>query len=475
MSLADLRAPLAGLGDGVWIVGGCLRDDLLGRAVEDVDLAVAGDAAAVARALARARGAGRFPLSAEFGAWRVHGGTLPYTVDITPLQGPDLADDLSRRDFTVNAMALPVTGPPDLVDPHGGRADTAGRVVRAVGPRAFTADPVRVLRAARIADRTGFTVDAATAALARAAAPSLWRASAERIRDELFRMAGSPTAWRALELLDGLGGLGVLVPQLEAARGMEQNAYHHRDVLGHTLEVVEHACRIAHDPEPVFRGDAARLAALLAEPLADGLTRGQGLVVAALLHDMAKPETRAVQPDGRVTFFHHDRIGAAAAEDLLTRLRAANRVRAQVHALVRDHLRLGFMVHRQPVSVRQADRYLRATEPAATEQIVLSVADRLATDGPRTTPIQITRHLDLARQVLRIHLSLLDRGPIRPPLPGDRLAAAVGAAPGPWLAEVIAELRERQLTRDVSPDAAVRFAREWLAMREPPVKNPHEQ
>jgi putative nucleotidyltransferase with HDIG domain len=463
VTLQDLRAPFAGLGDGVWIVGGCLRDVLLGRPVEDVDLAVSGDAAAIAHGLARSRGAGRFPLSAEFGAWRVHGGTLPYTVDITPLQGGDLAEDLSRRDFTVNAMALPVTGPPDLVDPHGGRADTADRTLRAVGPGAFTADPVRVLRAARIADRAGFTVEARAVALARAAAPSLWATSAERIRDEMFRIAGSSTAWRALGLLDALGGLGVLVPQLEAARGMQQNAYHHRDVLGHTLEVVEHSCRIAADPEPVFRGDAARLSTLLAEPLADGLTRGQGLVVAALLHDMAKPETREVQADGRVTFFHHDRIGAATADELLTRLRAANRVRAQVRALVRDHLRLGFMVHQQPVSVRQADRHLRATEPAATEQIVLSVADRLATDGPRTTPIQITRHLDLARQVLRIHLALLDRGPIRPPLPGDRIAAAVGVAPGPWLAEVIAELRERQLTRHVTPDAAVRFTREWLA------------
>lgn len=465
MSLEDLRAPFAGLGDGVWIVGGCLRDALLGRPVADVDLAVTGDAAAMARAFARSRGAGRFALSAEFGAWRVLGGDLPFTVDITPLQGADLAEDLSRRDLTVNAMALPVTGSGEIVDPHGGRADTAAGVLRAVGAASFAADPVRVLRAARIGDQTGFAVDPATVLLARAAAPALWASSPERLRDELFRMAQSPTAWRALELLDDLGGLGVLVPQLEAARGMAQNAYHHRDVLGHTLEVVEHACRIAGDPEPVFRADAPRLAAILAEPVADGLTRGQGLVVAALLHDMAKPETRAVQPDGRVTFFHHDRIGSAAAEDLLARLRAANRLRAQVTALVRDHLRLGFMVHRQPLSVRQADRYLRATEPAVAEQIVLSVADRLATDGPRTTPIQITRHLDLARQVLRVHLALLDRGPIRPPLPGDRLAAAVGVAPGPWLSEVIEDLRERQLTREFTPDAAVRFTREWLAMR----------
>ncbi len=466
MTLEDLRGPLAALGNGVWIVGGGLRDALAGREVADVDLAVAGDAAAIARDLARAEGAGRFPLSAEFGAWRVHGGRLPYVVDITPLQGGDLAEDLSRRDLTANAMALPVAGPAELVDPHGGRADIASRTLRAVSPTAFTADPVRVLRAARLADQLGFAVDSATAALARAAAPSLWDSSPERLRDELFRIARSARAWRALEGLDALGGLGVLVPQLEDARGMAQNAYHHRDVLGHTLEVVEHACRIVEDPEPVFRAHGARLVGLLEEPVADGLRRRDGLIVGALLHDMAKPATRAVQPDGRVTFFHHDRVGAADADALLIRLRAANRLRAQVTALVRDHLRLGFMVHRQPLSVVQADRYLRGTAPAVSEQLVLSVADRLATDGPRTTPIQITRHLDLARQVLAIHLALLDRGAIRPPLPGDRLADALGRAPGPWLAEVLDALRERQLTRPMSAEAAIRFAREWLAIRD---------
>ena len=332
---------------------------------------------------------------------------------------------------------------------------------------AFTADPVRVLRAARLAEQLGFVTAPGTVTLARDAAPALWRSSPERLREELFRMARTPGAWRAFAALDDLGGLGVLVPELEAARGMPQNEYHHKDVLGHTLEVVEHTCAILADPSGVFRGAGARLAGMLAEPLADGLTRGQALVIAALLHDMAKPATREVQPGGRVTFMGHDRLGARGADDLLERLRAANRVRRHVSALVRDHLRLGFMVHRQPVSVLQVDRYLRATAPAATEQLVLSVADRLATRGPRTTEIQVVRHLDLARQVLAIHLDLLDREPVRPPLPGDRLAAELGKTPGPWLAELLEELRERQLTRTLTPDAALRYAEKWLAMRDP--------
>ena len=155
MSLDALRAPLAAVGDRAWIVGGGLRDALLGNAVADVDIAIDADAAAAATRLARAHRASRFPLSAAFGAWRLTGGTLPFQVDITPLQGGSLAADLAARDLTVNAMALPLAGNAELFDPHGGRADLAARRLRAVGAGAFAADPVRILRAARLAEQLG--------------------------------------------------------------------------------------------------------------------------------------------------------------------------------------------------------------------------------------------------------------------------------------------------------------------------------
>ncbi|MFN8108835.1 MAG: HD domain-containing protein [Thermoleophilia bacterium] len=463
MNPARLAEPLAVLGAGVWVVGGAIRDALLDRPVLDVDLAVAGDADAAARALARHMGATRFPLSAEFGAWRLSGGRLPWQVDITPLQGPGLTADLARRDLTVNAIAMPLVGGRELVDPHGGERDLREGVVRAVGEAAFLDDPVRVMRAGRLAHELGFRVEPHTLALARAAAPGLWGASAERLRDELYRCVRDAHAHTALAALDAVGALGVLVPQLEAGRGMTQTAYHHLDVLGHTLEVVRHAAEIAAHPEEVFRGNAAAVAEELAVPLADGLTGREALMLAALLHDMAKPETRTTLPDGRVGFPHHGRLGGERAEELLERLRVARRVREHVVALVRDHLLLGFMVHRQPLGLVQVDRYLRATDPARMGQLVLSVADRLATDGPRTTPPQIQRHLDLARQVLSIHVSLRARGVIQPPVPGDELARRVGREPGPWLARALARIREVQLVRTVTPESAVGIAREIAA------------
>jgi len=462
VSLEGLRAPLAALGDGSWIVGGGLRDALLGRTVADLDIAVDGDPAAAAARLARAHRANRFRLSAAFGAWRLSGGTLPVQVDISPVQGGNLLADLALRDLTVNAMAVPVTRAAELVDPHGGQTDLAARRLRAVGPGAYAADPVRILRTARLAEQLGFAIDPRTARWAQAATPAIWSKAPERLRDELYRMMVLPRAWRAFDALDGLGGLGALVPGLEAARGLEQSAYHHKDVLGHILEVVEHCCALREDPGAVFRADGPAVAAVLTEPVADGLTRGELLALPGLLHDMAKPATRGELPNGRVTFLGHDRLGAEMADGLTRRLRTATRVRDIVVMCVAEHLQLGFLIHRQPLSLRQIDAYLRRTGAAPVEMILLSVADRLATRGPRSHDIQITRHLELARAVMRAHLELRAREPITSPVPGDVLAARFGRPPGPWLGEVLAEIRAAQLAGAISKRRAIRIAEQWV-------------
>jgi tRNA nucleotidyltransferase/poly(A) polymerase len=462
--LARLREPLAPLSGGpaAWLVGGGLRDALMGRPVADVDLAVQGDAAPVAAHLARAYRADRFRLSRDFGAWRVTGGGLPFQVDITPLQGPDLGEDLSRRDFTVNALALPLAAGGELIDPHGGVGDLRAGVLRQVGEGALAADPVRLLRLARFAEQLGFAIDPDTVARARATAGGLWDAPGERLMDELGRLVSLPRADRAVRMLDDLGVLGVLAPELEDCRGVDQSDYHHLDVLGHTLEVVEHAVELAADPEPVFRARAPRVAEVLARPLADELTAREGLILAAILHDMAKAATRAEQPGGRITFMGHDTMGADMTDALMRRLRTSNRLREMVALLVRMHLPLGFMVHRTPLSLRQIDRYLRRTAPYEPEVIVLTVADRLATRGPRTSESAVRRHLVLAREVMDEHFRIVDRGPIPPLLTGDQLADALGRAPGPWLARALDQLREEQLVGTVSTrDAAIRFARAW--------------
>jgi tRNA nucleotidyltransferase/poly(A) polymerase len=457
-----LRDPIASIDCDAWIVGGCLRDALAGRPVADVDVAVAGDPAAAAKAISRAHGASRFQLSRDFGAWRLTGGTLPWQVDVMPVLGGTLEEDLSRRDFTVNALAMPVAGQAVIIDRSGGLADLEAGRIALVSPSALRDDPVRVLRLARIAHQMGFAVDPAARDAARAAAPAIRDAPGERVMDEFSRIIGADDPVAVLDLFDSVGGLAALVPELDDCRGVDQSEYHHLDVLGHTMEVLGNVVAIERDPAEIFRGNADVVAASLSEPLADGLTRGQALRITALLHDMAKAATRAVTAEGRVTFIGHDQMGADMADGLMRHLRTSNRLRDFVVHGVRQHLVLGFMVHRQPLSLVQQDRYLRRVAPDPVEAIVLSVADRLATDGPRTTPIQITKHLALARELLTAHIAIEAREPIRPAIDGAELAEVLARSPGPWVAELLIAIREEQLMGRLADRVATeRFARHW--------------
>lgn len=451
-------------GEEAWIVGGAVRDRLLRRPVDDVDVAVAGDARAAARRIARATGGPAFELSEDFGAWRVMAPDRGWQVDVTVLQGATLEEDLAKRDFTVNAMAEPLAGGP-LVDPHDGAGDLGRRVLRMVAPESFDADPLRCLRLARFAAELGMAWDEATAAAARERAPRIAQVAQERVFAELRRLVCSPDPDRGPALLDDLGLTAHVLPELEAQRGVGQNRFHHLDVLGHTLEVWRRAVELERDPGGVLE-DAAlgeRVAAFLREPLADELDRAGALRFAALLHDAAKPQTRTDLGDGRIGFPGHDAAGADLAREALTRLRASEKLRAHVAALCRHHLRLGFLVREAPLDARQIHRYLRACDPVAADVTLLTVCDRLATRGD-DAPRAIAAHLDLARTVLRAALDERDVPAAAPLVRGDELARELGIAPGPELGRLLAELAEARYAGEIATrDEAVAHARRVLA------------
>lgn len=459
-ALTVAREALAG--EPVWVVGGAVRDALLGRPVLDLDLVVDGDAGAAARRLGAAARGPAFELSDAFGSWRVIGPRRAWQVDLTPLRGGSLAADLAERDFTINAMAQPLAGG-DAIDPTGGREDLAARRLRMVSPRAFADDPLRVVRAARLACELDLTLDPATVAAAREQAPRAAEVAQERVFAELKRIVTADRALEGLARMDQVGATDAVLPELSALRGVSQNAYHHRDVHGHTLEVLAEAIAIERDPAALFGPEeGARVAALLAEPLADDLTRGGALRFGALLHDAAKPQTRVETPEGGVGFPHHDVLGAEISRDVLERLRASERLRAHVAALARHHLRLGFLVHHQPLSRRDLYAYLTATQPVEVDVTLLSVADRLATRG-RKAQESIAKHLDLAREVLREALDWRETGPPAPLLRGDELASELGIRPGPEVGRLLREIAEARFAGEVATrQQAVALARRLL-------------
>jgi poly(A) polymerase len=463
-----VRSVRDALGEGAeaWIVGGTVRDALLGRPLTDVDLVVAGDPERAARSVARAIGGPVFRLSEEFGAWRAIDGGRRFVCDVSLLRGPGIEADLGRRDFTVNALAAPLAGG-DLVDPYGGRADVEAGVLRVLGADAYAADPLRPLRLARLATELPLEPDEETARLTRAAASGLSAAAAERVFGELRRIVIADDVIAGLELCDRLGLTAAVLPEVDALRGIEQSHFHHLDVLGHTIEVIRHLIELERELERFFGELAAPLRKLLSEPLADELTRAEALRFAALLHDVGKAPTRAVRADGRVTFIGHDSLGAEMVESICRRLRASERLGSFLAAVTRHHLVLGFMVHARPLSRRDVYRYLITCAPVEVEVTLFSCADRLATRG-RRADAAIAAHLELARELLGEGLAWRAGGPPRPPLRGDELARELGLEPGPEVGRLLAELQEARFVGEVETRAdAIEYARRAQAARSP--------
>jgi poly(A) polymerase len=446
-----------------WIVGGALRDELLGRPVRDLDVAVAGDPAQMARSIATEVGGPVFRLSEAFGAWRVIDRSRGVIWDFSPLQGETIEEDLRKRDFTVNAMARPFTGG-EILDPLGGRADLEARVLRVLDPEAYERDPLRPLRLARIAAELGFQPDPETERLTAASAPAVAQAAGERVFAELRRLVIADGALDGVALADRLGLLRAVLPELADLHEVEQSRYHHLDVYDHTLEVLAKQIELEPRLHEVFGDeDAGRLRRVLDEPLADELTRAQALRFGALLHDIGKPGTRAVRPDGRVTFIGHDRLGERMVRSLCRRLRTSDRFARFLEGLTRHHLVLGFLVHERPLDRRQVYRYLALTSPVEVEVTLLSCADRLATRGRRAEEAT-EAHLDLARRLMRAALDWRESGPPAVPIRGDELARELGIKPGPELGRLLAELAEAAYAGEATTrDDAVALGRRLIA------------
>jgi poly(A) polymerase len=466
---APLMAALSHLTTPAWLVGGAVRDRLLERPTTDFDVVVQGNAEPVARSVGRAADGHAFELSEAFGAWRIVARDRSWQLDVVGLPaGTAIADDLPRRDFTVNAiaLALPLSVGEAPVDPTGGVQDLRRRTLRMAGPAAFTDDPLRTMRLARLACELDFAAEPETLRAARVAAPRLGEVAPERVFAELKRIVCADRALAGLELMDAGGAMAAALPELSALDGVEQSRFHHLDVLGHTRAVLAEVIALERDPSIVCESDAdlTALRALLDAPLANELTRAQALRFGALLHDIAKPQTRDVTDQGRVTFMGHDEAGAGLASDILRRLRASERLRDHVAALTRHHLRLGFLVHQMPLSRRVVYEYLRACAPVAPDVTLLSVADRLATRGDNAERA-IALHLQLARQLLSEALAWV-ADPPRPPVRGDELARALGMAPGPAIGGLLQELEAASFSGELTtPEQAIERARQLIAQR----------
>lgn len=456
--LETLRRFLATRSARVYLVGGAVRDRLLGRPTHDLDLSVDGQASTLARALADSIGASFYVMDEQFDVARVivtNDGERD-VVDFARLRGGSLEEDLGSRDFTLNALAAEARtwdgAAEGVIDPFGGLEDLAAHRLRAVTPFVFANDPVRLVRAVRMEAELGVALDEPTAALARRDAGLLANAPGERLRDEFVRILGAVNVLRQLRRLDELGLLDALLPELVSLRATTQSAPHSYPVLEHSLYAVaaaEEAERSGYLnlAQGAFGG---QLRAHFAQATSGGRTRRELLRLTLLLHDIGKPATRSIQPDGRIRFLNHEAVGAGMVEPILRRLRFSDKEITHVQTMVANHLRPILLAQSGGVSDRAVHRFFRDTGDAGVDVAVHAWCDQRATYGDALLP-------DVDAALQGVIGRLLDRyyharaQVVSPPLllNGTEIMRHLNLAAGPRIGMLLDALREAQAAGQV--------------------------
>ena len=463
-----------------YLVGGYVRDSLLGHSSSDVDVTLRENSTDLARELAHALGGVSFLLTEAHQVSRVvvnrDDGNRWY-IDLSRLRG-SIAEDLGRRDFTVDAMAIPLQDwnspgwQERIIDPFGGRSDLDAQLIRAVKPAIFKEDPLRLIRGVRLAASLCFSIEKSTADLITQNAPLISAVAPERVRDEFLAILSLDRAKDHLETLDRLGLLCHLIPELEITRGVEQPRLHYWDVFGHSIQAVAAAERVtggpeyAHSPSSLPWPDG--MAGYWAEDVSDGHNRRTLLKLAALLHDVAKPQTKTVDSSGRTRFLGHHTIGASIARTLLHRLRLSARGVRMVCGMVEHHLRPTQMSQGAELPTpRAVYRYFRDLGEVAIDTLYLSLADHLAAKGPLLNMEEWDRHVKIITRILEV--GTRQQNPETTPrlITGHDLISEFGLVPGPQIGTLLEEIWEAQISGQVdTKTSALAWVRDRLAVKQ---------
>jgi poly(A) polymerase len=444
----DLGRRFAKAGHELHLVGGSVRDALLGRLGDDLDfatdalpdqtLAIVSGWASTTWETGRefgTIGAQRDGLRLEITTYRAEA----YDgVSRNPVvaYGDSLIDDLGRRDFAVNAMAVSL---PDhaFTDPYGGLADLAKRVLRTPGMPvlSFGDDPLRMLRAARFASTLGFSIDPTVLAAMSAMAPDLGRITAERIRDEFTKLLCGADPLTGLRLIVDTGLAEVFLPELPGLRLAIDEHAQHKDVYEHTLTVLSNAIALESDgPDFVLR-------------------------MAAIMHDCGKPATKAIGPDRRVSFHHHEVVGARLTKARMRAMRYPKEVIADVSELVLLHLRF-YGYGRGEWTDSAVRRYVTDAGPLLDRLHKLTRSD--CTTRNRRKAAQLAADYDALEERITRIAEEEDLARVRPDLDGNAIMELLGLPPGPLVGQAWRYLKELRLDRGpLEHDEAVAELMRW--------------
>lgn len=482
----EMLSEQAPQGEKIYLVGGAVRDALMQRPNHDLDLVVEGDARPLARRMANRLKGDFYMLDAVRQTARVllreaDGNQVCF--DFATLRYTDIEGDLRARDFSINAIAIDLLEPGKLIDPTGGAADLHARRLKACSDSAMDDDPIRILRGVRLSLELGLRIEPHTAGLMRRAVPGLQKISPERIRDEIFRLLNGEKSSSGLRLLDQMGALAPILPELTALKDVKQSLPHHQDAWEHTLATITQLSRLFSLLCTPYLGEESK-------NLLDGLTvmrlghfrerfiqhfiqqinpnrsRRSLLTFAALYHDSAKPQSQQTGADGKIHFFTHETLGAEWVEQRAAALALSQAEVEYMALLVRHHLRIHLLTEEEKgPSSRAIYRFLRSVGSAGVDLVLLALADRLAIEGIYLTTEKWIKTLDVCRLLLETWWEKREQAlqPVRL-VNGEDLMIELNLQPGKRIGELLEAIAEAQALGEITDRAgALGFARDWLS------------
>ncbi|NJN53932.1 MAG: HDIG domain-containing protein [Anaerolineae bacterium] len=484
--MKQLRPLFAQESQPVYLVGGAVRDALLGQVSADLDFVQPADAVKLSFRVADALGVPAYVLDKERDTGRVILPEQHTYLDFACFRGSDLEADLLGRDFTINAIALPAGAQTDasLIDPSNGRADLQAKLIRHIHDHSLLDDPVRTLRGLRLALRLGFALAPETAKAITAATAHLHTISNERIRDELLKLLQTSQPDEAIRQMQALGLLAVVLPEIAAEEGVTQSPPHHEDVLTHTISVLRWLVKVEEvltavpstpsELHEIYTHLSVYVPGLQAhwQREVDGGVDGRTLLrLGALYHDVGKPETRKVEENeegvaGRIRFFDHDQQGAVIAARQLHRLALSNEAVVHVQRIVAGHMRpflLNQSVFNQGGSIlsrRVVYRYFRATGEAGLDIAILCLADHLAAHNGSGEEVEWQQLLKIVGQLLDHYFAHYEET-VAPPLlvNGRDLITELHLQPGPEVGRLLRLIQEGQAAGEIhTREEALAFA-----------------
>jgi len=472
-------------GQQAYLVGGAVRDMLLQRRVHDMDFAISGDVRRLARKTANVLGGAFYVMDAARETMRVIL-TLPNQerlfLDFSALRGDDLLEDLMARDFTINAIAIDLNAGNEIVDPLGGDRDLREHLLHTCASDSFQNDPVRVLRAIRLSLEFELHLLPETTQQACQASGELGRVSVERQRDELFRILEGRHPESALRLMQALGVLEIVLPELKPMQGVQQSKPHTLDVWEHTLKVVGWLEKLSGVLVGEYAENSASDLALGLAVLRLGRYREQLaahfkvlmvpdrsirslLMLAALFHDAGKPAVRSIDPDGRIRFLGHEKRSVELFEAFGARFALSSAEIERLSKIILGHMRVHQLSDgRQGLSRKAIYRFFRDAGASGVDICLLSLADMLATYGVTLDAELWQRELDTCRMLLEAWWEKPEEI-VRPPrlLNGNEIMVHFDMIAGPQVGRLLEAIREAQAMGQITDrEAALDFAKTWL-------------